>query len=193
MKFKKINKLLAALAVTSLASLAAVKGAAINGDIHFKNGTATLDALGASATTLSNFTGVQTQQVTSTGDYASVTNSSVVTVKDLDFESIGYTGDKVIADFWTFTDVVSSKTYSFNLATITSSSWDGSAIVITGTGTAFGTGFSSYAGTFQLSTSGPGATISFSSVTEVPDSGTTTALLGLSMLGLAGAARRLRK
>ena len=193
MKFKKINKLLAALVVTSLASLAAVNGAAINGDIHFKNGTATLDAAGASATTISSFTDVQTNQTVSTGDYASVTDSSVVTVKNLDFESIGWSGAKVIEDFWTFTDSVSSKTYSFDLATITSSSWNGSAVIINGTGTASGTGFDSYAGTFQLSTSGGDTNISFSSVTSVPDSGTTTALLGLSMLGLAGAARRLRK
>ena len=191
MKFKKINKLLAALVVTSLASLAAVKGAYINGDIHFKNGSATLDAAGASATSISSFTGVQTNQTVSTGDYASVTNSTDVTIKDLDFDSVGWTGAKVIEDFWLFTD--SGDEYSFDLATITSSTWDGTALVITGTGTANADGFDSYAGTFQLSTSGGGTNISFSSVTSVPDSGTTTALLGLSMLGLAGAARRLRK
>jgi len=191
MKFKKINKLLAALAVTSLASLAAVKGAYINGDIHFKNGSATLDAAGASATSISSFTGVQTNQTVSTGDYASVTNSTDVTIKDLDFDSVGWTGAKVIEDFWLFTD--SGDEYSFDLATITSSTWDGTALVISGTGTANADGFDSYAGTFQLSTSGGGTNISFSSVTSVPDSGTTTALLGLSMLGLAGAARRLRK
>ena len=191
MKFKKINKLLAALAVTSLASLAAVKGAYINGDIHFKNGSATLDAAGASATSISSFTGVQTNQTVSTGDYASVTNSTDVTIKDLAFDSVGWTGAKVIEDFWLFTD--SGDEYSFDLATITSSTWDGTALVISGTGTANADGFDSYAGTFQLSTSGAGTNISFSSVTSVPDSGTTTALLGLSMLGLAGAARRLRK
>ena len=191
MKFKKINKLLAALVVTSLASMVVVKAAKINGDIHFKNGSATLDAAGASATSISSFTGVQTNQTVSTGDYASVTNSTDVTIKDLDFDSVGWTGAKVIEDFWLFTD--SGDEYSFDLATITSSTWDGTALVITGTGTANADGFDSYAGTFQLSTSGAGTNISFSSVTSVPDSGTTTALLGLSMLGLAGAARRLRK
>ena len=191
MKFKKINKLLAALVVTSLASLAAVKGAYINGDIHFKNGSATLDVAGGKATTISNFTDVQTNQTVSTGDYASVTNNTDVTIKDLDFDSVGWTGAKVIEDFWTFTD--SGDEYSFDLATITSSTWDGTALVISGTGTANADSFDPYAGTFQLSTSGGGTNISFSSVTSVPDSGTTTALLGLSMLGLAGAARRLRK
>ena len=191
MKFKKINKLLAALVVTSLASVAAVKGAYINGDVHFKNGSATLDAAGASATSISNFTGVQTNQTVSTGDYASVTDSTSVTIADLDFTSVGWSGALVIEDFWTFTD--GGDVYSFDLATITSSSWNGSALIIVGTGTADADGFDAYAGTFQLSTSGAGTTISFSSVTSVPDSGTTTALLGLSMLGLAGAARRLRK
>ena len=127
MKFKKINKLLAALAVTSLASLAAVKGAYINGDIHFKNGSATLDAVGGDATSISSFTGVLTNQTVSTGDYASVTDSSVVTIQDLNFTSVGWTGAKEITDFWKFTD---GGDYSFDLATITSSTWDGTALVI---------------------------------------------------------------
>jgi len=191
MKFQKINKFLAALVVSSLVSVATVKGATINGDIHFKNGAATLDVAGGSATSITNFTGVLTQQNTSTGDYASVTDGTSVTVQDLVFSYVGWTGIKIIANFWTFADA--GVTYSFDMASITSSAWNGSALTITGTGTANSSAFASYAGTFQLSTSGNGTNISFSSVTSVPDSGTTTALLGLSMLGLAGAARRLRK
>jgi len=194
MKFKKINKLLAALVVSSLVSAAAVKGAFINGDIHFKNGSATLNAAPASATEISNFTGVQTNPTPSTADFSGVTDGLSVTMLDLDFGGVGYAGAKVINNFWSFTD--GGVDYSFDLTYITAVTWTGTALVIDGQGTTNATGYDSYAGTFQLSTSGGGEspyTVSFSSSTSVPDSGTTTALLGLSMLGLAGAARRLRK
>jgi len=192
MKFKKTNKLLAALLVSSLVSAVSVNAAPINGDIFFKNTSATANNGGPeNADQLTSIT-AQTNQNLSTGDYAAIADGTTVTVKDLNWSSLtNGVGALSITEFWTIAD--SGSTYSFNLESIIANSYANSTRTILARGTATGTGFEDSAGTFQLSTSGNGTSISFSSTTDVPDSGTTTALLGLSMLGLAGAARRLRK
>ena len=192
MKFKKINKLLAALVVSSLVSVVSVNAAPINGDIFFTNTSATANNGGPeNATKLTNIT-AKTQQNLSNGAYLAIADGSDVTIADLDWSSLtgsGGVGALSVSPLW------SVDGFTFILTSITSNSWDAgsSTRAIYGQGIANGPGYDPHVGTFQLSTSGTDVTIGFSSNTNVPDSGTTTALLGLSMLGLAGAARRLRK
>jgi hypothetical protein len=191
MKFKKINKLLAALVVSSLVSVVSVSAAPIAGDIFFKNTSAIANNAGPeNATQLTSITAT-TNKSLSTGDYAAIADNTTVTFKDLDWSSLagsGNIGNLSITNFWSI-----GGSYTFSLTKITSNSFADETRIIRGEGAVTGPGLDPHTGTFQLSTSGTGTNISFSSTTAVPDSGTTTALLGLSMLGLAGAARRLRK
>ncbi len=191
MKNLNILKLFATIAIGVIAASSAT-AAPLNGDIQF-TGSGTLNNTGPDdATQITNFSAT-TNLAGSTGDYAAISDGTSVTIANLDFTSVGYTGNLAISNFWSVTD--GGVTYSFDLETITLNSVVGEAIIIQGRGTAKSTaaGQDDFGGTFQLSTSGGDTSITFSSTTSVPDSGHTAALLGLSMLGLAGLARRLRK
>ena len=186
----KTLKLIATIAIGAIAASSAT-AAPLNGDIQFTGSGTLNNTRPADATQITNFTAT-TQLSGSTGDYAAISNGTSVTIKDLDFNSVGYVGNLAITDFWSVTS--GGVTYSFDLERITTNTVVGEAIVIQGRGTAKTTGTQDdFGGTFQLSTSGGSTSITFSSTTSVPDSGHTAALLGLSMLGLAGLARRLRK
>jgi len=181
-------KLIATIAIGAIAAGSA-SAAQIHGDINI-TGTGTLNGTGVNdATSLTSITA--TTGSGSTGDYAAIGSGVTVTVQDLDWTSVGYTGALAISNFWSMT--VSGVTYSFDLATITTNQVTAGTLLIQGTGTAEATGFTSQEGTFTLSSSSSGTSIAFTSTTNVPDSGHTAALLGLGMLGLAGLAKRLRK
>ena len=184
-------KILVATALGLIASAGAV-AAPLNGDIKFQ-GSATLDAVAASATKITFNNDVEVNASGSTGDYAGIANGTSATFKELDFSSSEFVGNLAIDNLWTVE--YSGTTYTFDLERITVNSVVGTTLIIEGFGTAESTDASQddWVAAFQLSTSGSGTEINFSSTTEVPDSGTTAALLGLGMLGLAGAARRLKK
>ena len=191
MKNLKTLKLIAAIAIGIFAANSSIADG-IAGDIQF-TGSGTLNNTGVNdATQITNFSGVETDRSGSTGEYLSIADNTSVTIKDLIFGEVGFTGPKQITNFWSLTGVF---TYSFDLESITDNSVTLGTLIIIGTGTAKTTveGLGDTFGTFQLSTSSSGTAITFSSVTSVPDSGHTAALLGLGMLGLAGLARRLKK
>ena len=192
MKNLKTLKLIAAIAIGIFAANSSIADG-IAGDIQF-TGSGTLNNTGVDdATQITNFSGVETNQSGSTGHYAGIADDTSVTIQDLILGEVGFTGTKQITNFWSLTS--SGETYSFDLASITDNSVTLGTLIIIGTGTAKTTveGLDDTFGTFQLSTSSAGTAITFSSVTSVPDSGHTAALLGLGMLGLAGLARRLKK
>jgi len=191
MKNLKALKLIATIAIGAIAASSA-NAAMIQGDINI-DGTGTLNGTGINdATQLTSITAALGNG--STGDYAGIASGTAVTFKDLNWTTAGYTGALAIDDFWSFTS--GGVTYTFDLATITTNQVLGGTLVIQGTGTAKATGSTlsdNPGGTFRLSSSSSGSSISFTSNTSVPDSGHTAALLGLGMLGLAGLAKRLRK
>ena len=190
MKNKKIIKICVSIAIGLMTSLGAL-AVDVHGDINL-SGTATLNGAGATDATVITFNSAQTEEDGSTFDYAGIADSTPVTMAELDFDAVGYVGDLSIPDLWSFT--IGSVTYSFDLTKITYNSNDSGRLNINGYGIAKITDKTDTAGTFVFTQMGGGPTeISFSSSTNVPDSGTTVAFLGLSMLGLAGVARRLRK
>ena len=185
-------KILIAAALGLMISVGA-KAANLNGDIVFA-GTATLNSAAASATTIT-FTAGTTVGLGSTGDYAGIPNGTTATFNNLNLGSVGYTGALAVNDLWSVTHA--GVTYTFDLEFITSNSVTGSALVINGYGTADSTSGSQdphHAGFYIRTTeSGSETSITFAASSDVPDSGTTVAFLGLSLLGLAGVSRRLRK
>lgn len=186
MKNLKTLKLIATIAIGAIAASSAT-AAPINGDINI-SGSGTLNNTGINdATQLTSITAEV--GAGSTGDYATIAIGTAVTIADLVWNTVNYTGALVVNDFWS----INAGQYTFDLATITYNQVTAGTLTIQGTGTAQGTGFDDFTGYFTLSSSSSGTSIAFSSTTAVPDSGHTAALLGLGMLGLAGLARRLRK
>jgi hypothetical protein len=190
MKNKNIIKACVAIAIGLMTSVGA-QAAALNGDIIFA-GTANLDAVAANATQI-NFTAGATVALGSTGDYAAISNGTSATFSNIDFDVVGYTGVLVVNNLWSV--AYDGTTYSFDLAYITSNTISGGALILNGYGTAKSNDASQddHFGGFYIRTTGESTEITFHASTDVPDSGTTVAFLGLSLLGLAGVSRRLRK
>ena len=190
MKNKNITKTCVAIAIGLVTSVGAI-AAPLNGDINFE-GAGTFNNTGYADATQITFGAVSTKSG-GTNDYSGVAAGTSVTFKTFTFGAPNNVGSNSIDNLWSFTS--GGATFTFDLIRITANSVAGSVRVIEGWGTAqsTGAGIDDQSAFFTLSSSGSGTNITFSSATEVPDSGTTTALLGLSLLGLAGAARRLRK
>jgi len=193
MKNLKALKLIATIAIGAIAASSA-NAAMIQGDINI-DGTGTLDNSDLSlATKITNITS-SLGNGTPTGDYAFFAGyPGDFNFQDIDWGTAGYTGALSITNLWSVN--VNGVTYSFDLVSITTNQVIAGTLVIQGTGTAKATGSTlsdNPGGTFRLSSSSSGSSISFTSNTSVPDSGHTAALLGLGMLGLAGLAKRLRK
>ena len=187
MKYKNITKVCVAIAIGLMTSFGA-SAAALTGDISF-TGSGTFNENGAVDATQLAFGAVTV--ASGTDDYSGLVGESV-TFKTIAFGAPDTVGNLAIDNLWSVTK--SGVTFTFDLARISKNSVSGSSRVIEGWGTAETDGAETDAeGFFSLSTNLSGTSITFSAATEVPDSGTTTALLGLSLLGLAGAARRLRK
>ena len=85
--------------------------------------------------------------------------------------------------------------FTFNLTSSTIVSQSADALVVTGNGTATHASYDDSTGTFNFTIpgSGVGTAFSFAASSSVPDSGATATLLGLGLVGLAGAARRFKK
>ncbi len=182
-------KLILGFALATLVAGQAAQAVFISGEVFFTGG-ATLDATPASATSISFANPIDLLEVISTGSYAGLTVPTTATFKDFTFGSVGTTGALSVDKLWTFTDGV---TFSFEVTTLTGNSFSNGQRTLTGHGIARIGGFDDTDGTWFLSTSGTGTSIAFSSSADVPDSGATAALLGLGLLGLAGAARRFKK
>ena len=195
MRNKNIIKICVALAIGLVTSFSA-SAAVLNGDIKF-SGTATLngDGTAANATGIT-FVSTVTTATGSTGDFSGVASDIPVTTKNISWGSSGFTGylpGGTITDMWKFSS--GGVEYSFDLQRITYNAVGGDTLSINGWGLVSSdqVGNTAQMSEFRFRQTSTDATIAFSSTTDVSDSGTTVAFLGLSMLGLAGAARRLRK
>jgi len=203
MKYKTTSTLIAAAALlTGLTGSVLAIPSSIEGTVSF-SGSATTDT--GNLSTATKFTAFQDVTVgspaTNTGDYNG-TSGAVVTMTPFTWSPVG--ASVPISPLWTF--VYGTKTYSFDLGSMSVDFVSPTALVLSGFGTASITG----PGVEKLNTSGlwnfSGQTLgetsfTFSSSNEippprtnVPDGGATATLLGLSMLGFGllkrkGAAR----
>jgi len=129
-----------------------------------------------------------------TGDYAAIPFNTAGTMTGFGFNP----STTPITPLWSFT--FGGLTYSFDLLTINVDSQTANDITLSGTGVAKITGFTDTPGNFFLTlnppdvNSGAGYRFGFSSGvdTNVPEGGSAIALLGLSLLGLEGARRRVK-
>lgn len=194
----KTRKVILALALIPLLGLMAVSQAEatpISGAIFF-SGTATLAGGNYTTATGIDFSNpVDIFEGISTGDYAGLQASTQATFTDLtggnSFGAPGTTGALIVSPFWTFTD--GSLTYTFSLVNVTHNGVSGGSRVVGGSGIATITGGGSYdpsAGSWELTTQGNGATISFLSNASVPDGGWTVAMLGSALLAVGLLRRR---
>jgi hypothetical protein len=106
------------------------------------------------------------------------------------YENFTYAPLSVVNPIWTLGFL------TFDLTSITSISEPTAGVVLTGTGVLKALGYSNTAGLWSFSANTTdGAVFSWSSTTNagVPDGGTSMSMLGLSLLGLAGVSRKLRK
>ena len=144
--------------------------------------------------TANAFTAFNNVIVTSvSGSYAPVTTGvpgPAVTQNPFSFDPFPGPG---VTPLWTF--VFSGKTYSFDLLTIQTPDQPGdNTLTIKGSGTLKITGFDNTVGSYIFTANSLGGTFSFSSSNGaggVPDGGTTIALLGLAMVGVAAVRRKL--
>ena len=177
-------KLILGLALGALV-MGQAQAVQIGGEVVF-SGAATLDASPGAATSIS-FNNPITVAL-STGDYAGLAPGSA-TFTDFTFGSVGTTGALAVSPLWSITGG-----WSFDITSVTNNSLSNNGQrIVEGKGLAYGTGYQATPGTWALSTSGSTSSVVFSANTKVPDSGATAALLGLGLIGLAGAARRFKK
>lgn len=182
--FKTSLLVLAFGAVTMASSQAAY----ISGEIEFF-GVGQLNTGPATATSI-DFRVVST--TLAFGDYAPIPFGAPATFTDFAFGAPGTVGPNAQTPLWTLTQGLT--TYWFDLASITINQYVGTQRLLEGDGTAYITGFDPTPGHWSLSTSGSRASVTFSSATiadtPVPDGGTSVALLGGALLGLAGLQRK---
>lgn len=182
--------LIAALALSSSAM-----AVAINGSIGF-NGTPTVDNPGnfAAATQITTYNDVTVAGGSLTGTYATfgIANGQAVTfAAPLKFNPAVVP----VGNLWSFT--VGANTFSFAASTMVSSytaitnTWS-----IAGKGLASITGLDDTPGSYNLTLTNTGAAFSFAattSVAPVPEGGVSAILLGMSLVAIGLAARRLKK
>jgi len=184
--------------VTGMALMTTVKAeaAAITGDITFSGlwvptgGTGIANATGVDV--VGNVAVITCAALLAcTGDYAVLNGQAVgnATYNDFSFAPLGPPTGGPVAPLWTF--VFGPRTYSFNLETVTVVSQASTGILLSGTGMLNITGLAGTTGQWTFSGDGTKATFAFSSTaTAVPEGGSTTAFLGLGLLGLAILGRR---
>lgn len=197
MKHNTILKLGASLLV-ALGFSTAANAAFISGTINFgtgANGGITLQDVGGNSTTsLTAAAGVTSWTnaivTTASGDYCCVPNGTLVSLASpwIFNPSTSY------SPFWTITRPdLSVITFDLTGSVITFQTSGG--LIVEGTGMAQMPGFTDTPGTWFFSTQGSPSNglFSWSSTTDVPDGGTTLALLGGSLLGLGAIRRKLVK
>ncbi len=183
---KTFLKLAGALAVAAgLLSAPAAEAATINGAVTFSGG-ATLNGGLTTATGITAFTG--TSVLFGTGSYAGTDGTSAT------FTPFNWSpATTPVSPLWTFS--IGGTTYSFDLLSVEVDSQAPTGIVLDGTGIAKITGFEDTPGRWYLSLQPPnlgGNRFTFSSGVDVPEGGSAIALLGLALLGVEGARRRMK-
>lgn len=185
-------KLILGLALAALVAGQAAQAVPINngivGDIGINATDFSLDGTNFGNSTM--FTSITSRVTGGTGDYAGA--SGDVTTTPFTFGA-GGAGSVIgpVAPLWSL-DL--SPTTTFDLLTATIMYRSDSLLVIEGSGLAKMAGKEATYGVWNFSANASsGGVFNFSSTTSVPDSGTTVSLLGLSLIGLAGIARRFKK
>jgi hypothetical protein len=162
----------------------------ITGSIGF--GSLGVNTVGSTLATASSFTLNSPFITTETGVYTAAPVMTPITFSGFQFNPPVAS----VTPLWTFT--VGTTTYSFDATTVTSKfdsqldEWD-----IGGSGMAMVTGYSATAGTWNVNLSQSGASVVFDSseatkpTVSTPDASATFMLLGGTLVGLAGVARKL--
>ncbi|RYD31031.1 MAG: VPDSG-CTERM sorting domain-containing protein [Verrucomicrobiaceae bacterium] len=185
MNIKNMSKTSLLVLAFGAATMASSQAAYINGEIQF-SGVGKLNKRPATAISI-DFRIVST--TLAFDDYAPIPFGTSTTFTDFAFGAPGTVGPNAQSPFWTLTQ--GPTTYSFDLASITLNQYIGTQRLLEGDGTAYITGFDPTPAHWSLSTSGTTGLITFSSATiAVPDGGTSVALLGGSLFGLAGLRRK---
>ena len=174
--------LLAAFALSSAANAAFVTGS-----IDFAGNGVALNGTLGTATQVTSFGTTVVSQATGSFSPFVVAFSTPVTLTAPWSLNSG-----AVAPFW------KAGGFTFNLTSSSIVTQNASFLNVKGTGVVFGNGFSNTNGTwaFTIPNAGTNGVFTFASQTvaaPVPDGGTTMALLGLSLLGLYGAHRKLGK
>ena len=183
----------ACLAIGLVGAQTTASAATISGELDFV-GVATTDTGNlATAHSFTSFTNVFTLG-NELGSYAPIPDLTSATMSAFTFNPTG----SGASPLWTV--AFGGVTYSFDLSKVTSFSYNSATtgLSIFGIGTAFitggGTDYTPTSGFYSFTTQGgrPSSTrFTFSSATTVPDSGTTVALLGLSLVAVEGTRRAL--
>jgi hypothetical protein len=134
---------------------------------------------------------------TATGAYAGIGAFDPITAGVFDGGTFTFLPPTIPTTLiWSFTDGSTGLTYTFSLGGILTVNQT-SGLYVSGWGDATISGSSSSyddtAGFFELTSQGSNATVTFSSTTTVPDSGTTAMLIGVGLVGTALASRRFKK
>ena len=182
----------------ALAAFVAGKAQAvqINGQINIGpafGGTVTLDTVANTVV----FNG-GSEVTAAFGDYAGIGEANVT------YQNFTYLPLSVTNPLWSITAADSTaaggngKAASFSITSMNIVDETANSIVLFGLGTASLDGFDDTAGSWTFSTDSTGTSnFNWSSTTNappaVPDSGATLALLGVGLIGLAGAARRFKR
>ena len=184
------------LAISGFALSAQANSIPITGNISL-SGTVTMN--GANFVTATAFTGFQSVTVGApsalSGSYVG-TSGSAVTVTPFTWSPP--TASTPINPLWTF--VYNGDTYSFDLTVLHEDYASPTGLLLSGLGTAFitgpGTDYLPTSGTWDFSSQSEGQTsFTFSStavvpVQSVPDSGSTVAMMGASLIGLGMIGRK---
>lgn len=162
----------------------------ISGSIAFTGEFATdSDSDFTSATAFTSITAVTGGPTSAgTGDYSVLPTFTPLTFNTFSFSDTG------VAPLWSI--INAGTTYSFDATTVNVTTQTINALIISGSGIGSISGVinrNDTAGSWIVTADKSGASFQFSSTAVVPDSGATAALLGLGLIGLAGAARRFKK
>lgn len=181
----------ACLAIGLVGSQTTASASAIHGELDFV-GVATTDTGNlATAHSFTSFTNVFALG-NETGTYAPIPDLTPVTMNPFTFNPTG----GGVSPLWTVS--YAGITYTFDLTEVTAFTYNPAtlSLSIAGIGTAFDTnGDTPTHGLYTFTSTGrsgaPSTKFTFNSATTVPDSGTTVALLGLSLVAVEGTRRAL--
>jgi hypothetical protein len=184
----KLTQLFGALAVAAGLLTSAANAATIQGEINIAAiGTANIDFTANTVTFSPTYPATNAIVGSSTGDFAAL--APVLTFGS--YKNFTYDPLSVANPIWTFGGV------SFNLLSVTSITEDSvgpeRSLVLFGSGVATAAGYDDTVGSWSFSADTTSSKFSWSSTAStVPEGGATLALLGLGLVGLEGARRRLK-
>jgi hypothetical protein len=173
----KTNLLNVGAAFALIAAVLQSHAATISGEISFGGGMELNGSIGT-ATAISSFAGVTVTGGSQSGDYASVPNDYAVAWTPFSF------GDASVSPLWSFD--FGGLNFRFEATSILVPIQNSAFLSIVGAGTAYIEGFDPTPGIWSVSVTANTTQFAFTSYSAaVPDGGTTVALLGAGLSGLA--------